>query len=187
MLLIDVAPLWTDKVVAIGTAIGALGFVSAAFAAFLAYDQVKETRRDRYIEAILEFGRRWDDDKLTEARESLLAYNRATIADHIKKCLNHPSGSDLYVLLRVPNFYEDLAMVAEAGLDGDIVAKHFGPDVLKEWAFWEDAIYLLRQRDGSAYTQFEVLVERLLALSQHRPRFPGAEAVNRTAAANAGN
>jgi hypothetical protein len=188
-------PNWTDKVVAIGTAIGAAGFIAAAVGAFVAYDQLKETRRDRFLQVIMEFGRRWDDVRLSRARQALLPYTPSTLADHIRKCLQKASGTNLYVILRVPNFYEDLAMVADSGLDLKTVAKHFGPDLITEWAFWEESITeVLQKVDPDAYCEFAALVDKVKLINAPKKaaskatkdtRFKGADAIAATAAANA--
>ena len=162
------SPMWTDVVSAIFTVIGALGFVAAAVAAWFAYDAVKETRRDRHIQIVMDYGSRWDGERMFEAREQRRPLGRARLLDAVGKWLADPTKrSAVPILLRIPNYFEDLAIMVEEGhLDLEFVAKGFSALALWEWDYWKEAISLMRVEleDEQAYVEFEKLVNDLRAL-----------------------
>jgi hypothetical protein len=117
------------------------------------------------VQLIAELGRRWDEEKLAEARTKLLAFDDVQLCEEITGCLASPEGSDLYVLLRVPNFFEDLALMVESGgVDEELVNRAFRDLTLGQWEYWEKAIVAMREspRIGAgSYSQFERLATQL--------------------------
>ena len=158
-------PQWTDVVTAIGTAVAALGFVAAAVAAWLAYDTIKETRKDRHIQLLMDYGSRWDDERLFEAREKRSKIEGPALVEAVGKYLRDPGKRSVVpVLLRIPNYFEDLAIMVWYGkLDPEFVAKSFSGLALAEWDYWKEAILLMRIElgDEQAYVEFEKLVDEL--------------------------
>jgi hypothetical protein len=165
-IVLDSGPSWTDKTIAIGTAIAAGGFVVTAIGAWFAYDQVKETRRDRHIQVLSEFGRRWDEQLLWEARERQFLYTDEQLAARVDKWFKTQDRdvSDVPILLRVPNYFEDLAIMVEAGrLEVKYVAQAMGSLALRMWEYWAPAVEKMREQAPTSYTQFEKLVGELEA------------------------
>ena len=164
-LLAENAPRWTDKVSAIATAVAAVFAIFAAVGAWFAFDQVKESRRDRHVGVLSEFGRRWDGEQLTTAREKLLSYSSEDLVAAVDEWLTLPieeEPSDVPMLLRVPNFFEDLAIMVDLGrLELKYVAKSFKASALTEWPYWEPVVTRMRERDPEAYTEWETLVQQL--------------------------
>ena len=71
-------------------------------------------------------------------------------------------AGDLPVLLRVPNFFEDLALMVELGeLEKAFIARSFKTMARREWAYWELAVTELRVQDPDAYVEFQQLVTDL--------------------------
>jgi len=66
--MVAAAASWTDQVVAIATAVLALGVFGAAAAAVFNAQQVREARRTRQAQMAAEFFRRWNEEPLVEAR-----------------------------------------------------------------------------------------------------------------------
>jgi Domain of unknown function (DUF4760) len=151
-------PNWAEIVSAVGAALAGGGVL-------LAVRQLSESKRDRHVQVITDFGRRWDEDKMAEAREALLPFDDVKLAEKIGECLAHPADSDLYLFLRVPNFFEDLALVVEFGsIDVELVSRAFRSLVLSEWKYWKPAITKFREGlDQAAYSQFESLATVLEA------------------------
>lgn len=142
----------------------AVGTLALAGAACWALQQLGEARRDRHIQVLSDFGRRWDDPTLEEAREKQGQYNSNELADAVVEWLKKPtSHPDMFILLRVPNYFEDLAiMVQLAGLDIEPVSKAFGTRALRSWAYWGEAIREMRDKDAPAsYVEFQQLVQAL--------------------------
>jgi hypothetical protein len=71
-------------------------------------------------------------------------------------------------MLRVPNFFEDVALIVEAGsLDLDLAWRAFGDLAIDAWEYWEPAILVLREDDPDSYAEFAGFVEDL---KEYEPR-----------------
>jgi len=128
----------------------------------LTVEQLAQAKRDRHINILSEFGQRWDDARLVEAREKQRGYANTELATAIKQWAEGGKAGDIPILLRVPNFFEDLALMVELGeLERPFVARSFKTMARREWAYWELAVTELRTRDPEAYVEFEQLVAEL--------------------------
>jgi Domain of unknown function (DUF4760) len=148
-------PDWAAKLTAFGTFAIAGGLIFTGI-------QIKETRRDRHIQVLSDFGRRWDEADLREARQLRTKYGSSKdVAALVEPWLNREeAGADLAQLLVIPNYFEDLALMVECGkLRPQLVAKAMRSVTLDEWDFWEPAITRIRVKDDSAYTEFEALAK----------------------------
>lgn len=147
------APLWLT---AIATCVLAAGV-------FLAWLQLVEARKQRQIQVLSDFGQRWDSERLVEARDKQAGYDSTDLAERVAEWLLAPADApDVRTLLRVPNFFEDLAIMVDLGeLKIDYVAKAFKASAEREWAYWHDAISAMQNDTPASYSQFEALVNRL--------------------------
>ena len=165
MAVVTMAPSWADQLAALGTLVTACGAVAAAIAAHLALGQLDETRRDRHVQVIADLGRRWDDAQLAAARRKQLEYLSVPLSRKVEQWLADPDtdSETMLLLLRVPNFFEDLAVMVESGsLDLRLVSKVFRTIAFRQWQYWEPSIRIIRDRHGpGAYAQFEALVRQL--------------------------
>jgi hypothetical protein len=164
-------PHWADIITAFGSLLAGAGLVVAGIGAWFAVKQLDETRRDREIQLIAELGRRWDDDRMAEARDKQLEYTSEELCEEVVRWLEDPKSRDsqlLLLLLRVPNFFEDLAVMVESGgLDIKLVDKAFRALVLTQWSYWEQAIVRTRElREPEAYVEFEKLKRQLEELAK---------------------
>jgi hypothetical protein len=156
-----------------------LAIVTAAVAgaAIYALRQLAEIRVDREVSVLGDLGRRWDDRPVSEALERAAKYDKDELAEvvrraHKKRSKNRlkdwpraRADKELVILLRVPNFFEDLAVIAEeGGLDPKLVSRIFKGLALREWTFWEPAMVRLREQDKYSYTQWESLVQLMKEL-----------------------
>lgn len=165
------SPTWTDKVTAIGTAIVAGGVLVTAAGAWFAYHQVKAARDDRHVQVLSEFARRWDDPLLWEARTKQFDLTNKQLADLVGRWFDSkdPSARDVPLLLRVPNFFEDIAVIVEAGnLELKYVARSMASLVIGQWDYWELAINKMRETAETSYVEFERLVSDLQAAGWDR-------------------
>jgi hypothetical protein len=151
--------------VAITSVVTALGVIAAAIGAWLAFSQLKETRRDRHMQVVSEFGRRWDDERILEARYAIQAYDRDELADLIAEWLVPPredATKVVPVLLRLPNYFEDLAILVDVGrLEFEYVTKAFRNLATREWEHWEPAVQRMREKQPNVYIAWEALVRKL--------------------------
>ena len=103
-----------------------------------------------------------------EAREERRPLGRADLLKAVEKWLADPTKRGAVpVLLRIPNYFEDLAIMVEEGdLELEFVAKGFSALALWEWDYWKEAILLMRVEleDEQTYAEFEKLVNELRAL-----------------------
>ena len=85
----------------------------------------------------------------------------------LKTAATRRADRRLVVGLRVPNYFEDLALITEAGgLDPLIVSRNFVALARREWDFWGPAMTRMREDDEFAFIEFEnlvVLMEKLAA------------------------
>lgn len=157
----------------------ALATVTAvlAGAAIYALKQLAEVRTDREVSILGDLGRRWDDQPVSESLEMAARYHQDELAEVVRKAhqkrrkhrlldrARARADRELVVLLRVPNFFEDLAVIAEeGGLDPKLVSKVFKGLALREWRFWGPAMVVLREQDEYAYTQWEELIRLMKEL-----------------------
>lgn len=156
------APKWTDKLTAIGTAVIAGGVLFAATGAWLAWVQLRDTRRSRAIEIIANYAARWDEARLSAARTKRVDMGTGAVAKAVDAWVEDRNApSDAPVLLRIPSYLEELAIMVEfGGLDIEFVAKNFSAIVLYEWDYWKPMITKIRDElDREAYVEFEKLWE----------------------------
>lgn len=149
-----------------------------ALAAWKVRDQLKEAKRDRGVQVFSEFGRRWESPELTEALalearftpEQLEAFfetpwrPRSRLPWVEKRRYAHERNR--VVLLRVPNYFEDLAMIATAGeLDAhQLFTEEFCTVAAEEWDQWGLTVKAMQRndKDPTVYGEFE----RLAALGR---------------------
>jgi hypothetical protein len=178
--LVAAGPNWAEKLTAIFTILASLGFIAAAVAAWVAVTQLRETRRDRHIQVISDFGLRWDSPPLNEAREQLRRFDNIDLCEKVAARRRKPvsqnplrfrawqrerNAAEVLLLLRVPNYFEDLGLMVDCGaLDIELVGKAIGELALAEWGRWELAITLIRAEAPLAYSKFGKLVEQLREL-----------------------
>lgn len=141
----------------------ALGQLRVAFRQLeLTVEQLAQAKRDRHINILSDFGHRWDEQRILEAREKQRNYTNIQLAEAVKQWAEGGKAGDIPILLRVPNFFEDLALMVELGeLEKPFVARSFKTMARREWAYWELAVTELREHDPDAYVEFQQLVKDL--------------------------
>jgi hypothetical protein len=147
------------------TAIGSVVTAAVVVVALLiAIWQVFEARRTRHGEVFFDLSRRWDEELLKEAR-----YNEAksptpeALRDRLRD-LRKKRAEEYYILVRVPNFIEDLAIMIERKIVSyDDVLASLGTPVLAKWERWEPSVMFEREvsERSSAYEHFELLAVRV--------------------------
>jgi hypothetical protein len=168
-MLLLTAPNWAEITTAVGSAVAGGGLLLGGIGAWAGIRQLREAKRVRQFEILSEIGKRWDDDLLVESRARTLHLDNRQLADRIRELWrpkgqsDDPDVGDLYVLLRIPNFFEDVALMAEAGgLELEWVWRIFGDSAIQEWRYWEEAIDVLRDADDpGAYIEFQRLARDL--------------------------
>lgn len=153
----------------------AIATAAIAIVALFALRQIGEVRKDRHVAFISEMGSRWDDERMVEARNRAILYTKPQLAELVRVARpderkNSPqeerARQELLLLLRIPNFFEDLSSIARFGkIETDLIGVIFKGLVRDTWDAWQPAIAELRKRvDKFSYTQFEELNEQMKAL-----------------------
>jgi hypothetical protein len=111
--------------------------------------QLRELRRDRHVQILLELARRWEGAQMTEALQNSKNYSPEELVRLIVAArtgdLGSPERADAWkkviVLLRVPNYFEDTGLIARIGrLEPQLLADYFAGVAYDEWELWEPAI-----------------------------------------------
>jgi hypothetical protein len=134
----------------------------------VAIDQLEEVKRDRHVQVLDEMGRRWEGDEMTEALQMAVDYTPESLVRLFERAAGPRSRNPLrerrtrrarratIVLLRVPNYFEDAATIAEAGsLESTIITDAFGSVAKDEWSLWKQTIKKLQKNDEGVYVKFE--------------------------------
>ena len=163
-------PVWWLVGATTGLAITTAVLAGAALAALRALD---EARTDRHVEVMTSLASRWNSDLMVRALQAEQSYTSPGLAELVRLARSTPDAKwrslrakralrKMVVLLRVPDYFEDLAWMAKrASLDDEALAVFKGL-VVDEWSFWERAVTQLRATgDPFSYTQFEKLAERM--------------------------
>ena len=160
------APEWTY----IASAIGTLGLlVVAAAAALFALLQVNEARHARWAETMTDVSRRWVSDEMITSRA---AVNAASDCDGglMKRVADLDDGRnrDYYVLMREPDFFEDLSILEQTdAIDLGTIVQSLGVSIPLRWEIWQNVIHGLQRKwnDRTIYQEFEKLA---IAVNQYR-------------------
>jgi hypothetical protein len=148
---------WLDYVLVFST-LG--GSIAIAIGGGVAYYQLRELRRTRQTQVLADLGRRWDDPLLEEGRLRASNFSsEAELRDAIVE--SQEEKNDLvYVAMRVPNFFEDVGVLAEAGaIDLGLVDATYGSVCWKWWESFEPTIQTMREQanDRDLYRRFDDL------------------------------
>jgi hypothetical protein len=143
-----------DTVTAAAAAVGALGVIGIAY-------QVRESRLAREAEVTIDFSRRWDEELVRNARQTVSS--TYTTPDALRNGLQQLKATkyDEYAaLLAEPNYYEDLAVMCNSDmLDKRIIRESLGESLYVRWQMWAKAVDWLREdaKDKLLYVAFENL------------------------------
>jgi hypothetical protein len=172
------------------TAVLAAAALTALRQLRVAVDQLDEVRRDRHVQVFSDLGRRWEGPEMTEALVRESDYTPTSLAALFARPPIEPSHNpirehrraledrDRVVLLRVPNYFEDAAMIAKAGgLEARLFRDNFGGVAVDEWKLWAPAIKTLQKADPDSYVEFERLATAVEAEDQARLQEPNEAAL----------
>jgi hypothetical protein len=165
------APVWW---LVVATTVLASATVGIAVGAFFALRQLKEVRQDRHVHAFLEMGNRWQGAEMTEALKMEVDYTADELSemfarvyaagdtrslDPNREKARRREAKDARVLLRVPYFFEDVAMIAKVGgLEDKALSDYVGGLAADEWRKWGQTIKTMQEDKGYAWAfqEFEL-------------------------------
>jgi hypothetical protein len=174
------SPNWAEIVAAVGSVLTGATLLVGLGTVFIALRELDvglrnldvglqaldSSRRDRHVAVIAEFQRRWADERLETARTTLYSYDTARLKRRIHRFLTTPGpDAEVEVLLRVPTFFEDLALLVSAGGvdDLELVWRAFWGPARQYWLQWEDTIHDICDTTGDhgAFTEYHQLVTEM--------------------------
>jgi hypothetical protein len=152
-------PNWAESVTAIATAIGAVGLLSAVFAALFAARQVRETERSRHAGMAADFLRRWDEDHLVETRHLIGQYTTPEALSVALEGFVRDNSIQAFVLYRELDYFEQLAALEQLGaFDFELIRLLLGPRLIERYEMWKPALDAM---GGERYPMFAALVARM--------------------------
>lgn len=170
---------WATWVLAVATIALATATALLARAAWraleqlrVALEQLEEVKRDRHVQVVSHLGLRWASSEIAEALQleaaqtpeslvRLFTRARERSANPFRERLRRRAQRATIVLLRVPNYFEEAALVAkEGGLRAELLDEFFGGVAKDEWALWGPVVKKLQESDEQAFVEFERMALR---------------------------
>jgi hypothetical protein len=135
------APNWAEQVVAIATAVLALGVFGAVGAAVFGAQQVREARRTRQAQMAAELFRRWSEDSLVEARRVIARFaTPEELASAFRRYVSE-NAPEAYVLYRELDYFEQIAALERYGaIDFELIKLLVGRTLIERWDMWAPAL-----------------------------------------------
>jgi hypothetical protein len=140
-----------------------LTLIVISIAAAVAWKQVQEAKSSRHAALMADMSKRWDEEPLAESRRQMNAFSPDQLRTRVAY-LATTNDKELDVLIRSPNFFEDLAVLHDAGaITFEMIRKSLGGTLVSQWDHWYPAIDHLRgdQKYDLVYENFEALAERM--------------------------
>ena len=152
--------IWPDIVTAVAAA---LSFFILLAAAIIAKREINCMDRTREAELLEDLSRRWDEELLRESRQAAEKYENGTKLKEAVKELSEKNDKQYYVLLRLPDFFEELGLLVNYQCLFPQLAKDmFGTAIKYHYARYEPTVKLLREtyKDQTIYKFFEDLTKK---------------------------
>jgi hypothetical protein len=154
------APNWAEQVVAIATAVLALGAAGAVAAAVLAAQQVRESRRSREAHMAAEFFRRWNEDSLVQSRRLVARFSTPEELASAFQRYVAADAPEAHVLYRELDYFEQLAALERLGaFDFTLIELLVGRTLVERWDLWSPALRAVHGDD--VYPLFRDLAVRM--------------------------
>ncbi len=144
--------------------IGAKQLESAQRQVELAARQVEQLEATRHAAIAVETARRWDGQEIADSRQLIYRLHRAgTLAQSYDQWAQS-DADNLFTLLRIPNFFEDLAAMAKFGFVSiPWIDETMGGSVMAYWDIWEPIRTTLKQTEPHAYDNWDTLRQSIAA------------------------
>ena len=153
-------PNWAEIVIALGTAVGALGLLSAIGAAIYAGRQVREAEEGRKAAMAAEFLRRWNEADLVETRHLIGQYKTPEALRTALEGFVESNSMQAFILYRELDYFEQLAALEHLGtIDFELIRLLLGARLIDRWEMWKPSIDALG--GDAVYPMFAALVRRM--------------------------
>lgn len=148
---------WTDIVIAVAAGLTAVILLAAAL---YARNEIKCIERAREAQLLTDLSRRWSEELLRESREAAEKYKNGSQLRQALRNLKKNNDKEYYILLRLPDFFEDLGLLVSSECFSRKLANElFGTAIKYHYNRYELAIKYLRKKykDKTIYEFFEDL------------------------------
>ncbi|HEX8100108.1 MAG TPA: hypothetical protein VF660_07900 [Actinomycetota bacterium] len=158
---------WKPEVVtATFTVVYAAAAVATFFVIFVATTtatkQLSETRATRLTELMTDLSRRWDEPSMLHARQVEGSFRTADRLRAKFPRLYEKNHSKAYEALRIPDFFEDVAIfVKEGHLPPETVRLSLGTPMVRHWDYWKKTVDYFRSSQPTAYANWEEVATEL--------------------------
>jgi hypothetical protein len=160
-------PNWTDIVLAISTAVGALGLLSAIGAVIFAAQQVREARQTRQAGMAADFLRRWDEPALVATRRFIGEFESPEALSVAFQRFIATNSANAFILYQELDYFEQLSALEQVGaFDFGLIELLLGRRLIDRWDMWKPSLDAM---GGDPYPHFRKLVERMRAALDTAP------------------
>jgi hypothetical protein len=106
--------------------------------------QLRQGRRARETEIIMEIGRRWDSEEMIESRSDVdLLASKDQLSSRLI-ALHGEKGREYHLLMREPGHLEDLGVIYyHGGIKRDTLFNLMGLQIQERWLVWREALQAL--------------------------------------------
>ena len=132
-------------------------------AALAAVHQLVEAQTARKVQILTDLSRRWDDLVLSESRRKVNTFigDPERLSRTLKR-LDKKNRADYYVIIRVANFFEDLAiLVGEDALSLELVKNSLGGPIRHYWSLFRCYILAAQEESPADFEHFARLARDL--------------------------
>lgn len=152
--------LWPDIVTAIAAVLTIGVLLAAAVCAWL---ELHHIERAREAHILADLSRRWDEELLREPRQAVEKYKDGTKLEQAVKEFKENNDEQFYMLLRLPDFFEELGLLVEYDcLNLQLAKDMFGTAIKYHYTGYKPTIEFLRSeyKDKTIYKFFEDLAKK---------------------------
>lgn len=135
-----------------------------AVAAWIALRQTGEAVRLRHSALMADLSKRWDEEPLVQSRRAAARFDDGVRLRLHVEIQEREQSDELFVLQRIPNFFEDLAVLEREGaISFAMIQASFGRLVVDAWKTWAQSVEFWREEEGddTVYEHFEALARRI--------------------------
>jgi len=162
---------WKETAIAIGTIVGAAGFVAAAVGTFPAWTGLKENSKGRHAQRAIELGRRWDDPTMASVRRTIEKFGAGEFRSSSHEMsrryygrLGRIRGKPYADLDAYATVFEDLGVLNTLDiLNTEWIDETLGGAVLGSWLVWHLVAKEERALNPKTYENRERLAHRIWA------------------------
>lgn len=152
---------------------------------------IKDSRRTRHGQLVVDLTRRWDEPLVVESLQMLGAYENEELVALVKRLYDdegsEPTEDDLKAystLAAAPNLIDMIGVLeSERVITAELVYKMWGPLIADTWLGWRDAVTELQKTDylqpaNPSYAYFKRIAETMAKVETAKSGKPSQRATS---------